>query len=157
MTCLDLITQSNPLLSLNECVLCLHLQQKTQMSAGETWTRWWNMFFSCYTHLGALVLFSVFLRIYELELSSSSSTAEADFVGSFAATVNNLKTWTGVSCMLCSGTILGEHLKSNQGTEDGRSDTYWQLSYDFDPLRHIRRLCFWKLFFFTHFKVLRFC
>lgn len=144
MTCLDLITQSNPLLSINECVLCLHLQQKTQMSAGDTWTCWWNTFVSRYRRPGTLFLFSVFIHIY-MKLNSGSRSW---LVESFSTTVNKLKGWKGFSCMQCTETIFGEHLKSNGRTEDSRSDTYWQLSYDFDPLQHIRRLYFWKLLFF---------
>lgn len=98
---------------------------------------------------------SLFLYIY-MKLNSGSRSW---LVESFSTTVNKLKGWKGFSCMQCTETIFGEHLKSNGRTEDSRSDTYWQLSYDFDPLQHIRRLYFWKVLFFSvyfanmHFKV----
>lgn len=131
VTCLDLITQSNPPVSINECVLCLHLPQKTKTNAG---TRWWNVFDHRQQQQTPENSVFVLFFIYKLKLQKRIYWSDVEVLQDMKSF---LRCW-----MQFARTTLGMRLISDWGTEDNKPDIYWQLSYDFNPMWHILEVRF---------------
>lgn len=119
----DLITQWNPLVSINECVFFLHLSQKTGNWAGTCW------YVDQQHQTPANSLFDLFFYISELNLWKQKLTYRCH-----GQALQKLTHQRGLSCAECH--VLGKNIEGL--TKDNKADVLTARSQLKPHVAHIR-------------------